>query len=236
MNKTAGDFLINSLTNDPEKFYNEGKSYELLQEYFKGFSKDTLRILLISKDKWIKRVAIWITSELGVEGRYLLDVVLEQINDNDEYTCSYALEIIANCANNEYMDAFVNVFFFLEHSNHKIRIAVMNIISNLSTQRIHEAYIFMTKMKIRNVFHEQGLSSLFNANVLALSEITQMVEAEESLARKYGIIVARKLYNKYPQVINTAISSQDIDIQKFSEQVIETERAFNRFMDKDMNN
>ena len=67
MNKTAGDFLINSLTNDPEKFYNEGKSYELLQEYFKGFSKDTLRILLISKDKWIKRVAIWITSELGVE-------------------------------------------------------------------------------------------------------------------------------------------------------------------------
>lgn len=226
MNETRAKTLLDNLKNDSEKFYNDGKSYELLQEYFKGFSKDTLRTLFHSKDKWARRVAIWITSELAAEGSDLLEDVLAQINDDDEYICSYALEIIANCAHDEHIKAFVNVFFLLDASNQKTKMSVMNIISNLPISRINEAFIYIKSMDNYDISHKQGLLSLINLNSLTHSDITLMIENENPIIRKYGTIIAKKLYKKYPQIINDATHNQDFDVRRFSEQVIETERVF----------
>lgn len=222
MNEKTGLNLIESLKNDPEKFYNEGKSYQLLQEYYKGLPKDTLRSLFYFESKWIRRAAVWITSELGENGIDLLKEVLTQINDSDHYICGYALQIVAAHACNEYIDDFIKVFSFLEHSNQKIRFIVMDIISGLSVSRIQEACEYSENKKLLSDSHKKGLLSLLNINTLALSEITKMIDSDDAVIRKYGVIIAEKLYKKYPQIINEAVNVQDLDISEFSKIVVET--------------
>jgi len=230
MDETMGFSLVEYLKNDPEKFFNEGKSYQLLQEYFRGFSKDTLRELFYYENRWIRRVAVWITSELGIDGSDLLKEVLTQINDSDIYICSYALEIIANCARGEHIDDFMRVFLFLDHDNQKIRISVMNIISNLSGTRILEACAYLAKKKNFSDSHEKGLSFLLDVNELTYTEIIRMIESADAITRKYGIIVAKKLYDKYPGIVNEAVNNQDLDVREFSKQVVAVKIEFDRFM------
>ena len=217
MDETIGLRLIEDLKNDPEKFCHDGKkSYQLLQEYFNGLSKDTLRELFHFENKFIRQYAIWITSELGRKGTDLLKEVVPLINDSDYYINYHAMQIVAGHANGKYFDEFITVISFLEHSDPQIRLSVMHIISGLSGSRIHEAYAYLANKKNLSNSHEKGLLSLTDVNALNLSEITQMVVSDIAIIRKYGIIAAKKLYKKYPQIINEAVNNADEDVRGFS--------------------
>lgn len=138
------------------------------------------------------------------------------MNDDDPIICYYALQIVACTPNSEYTDDFMRVFTFLEHSNQKIRQLVMFLISNLSSSRIQEAYEHSINKKSFNSPHEKGLYSLINFNNLTSPEVGAMINNDDAIIRKYGIIVARKLYDKYPEIINKSVNHQDLDIQVFS--------------------
>lgn len=221
MDETIGLRLIEDLKNESEKFYDEGKSYLLLQEYHKGFPKDTLRPLFYFKDKWIRRVAIWITAEIGTKGCDLIEEVLMLMNDNnkDNHVLYYAIEIIANCARGNNICHFAKVFLFLGHTDQSIRLLVINLISNLSSERIHDAYVYMVNNKDYDD-HVTGLLSLLNYDAITSSEVKQMMADNNAIVRKYGIIIAKKLYKKFPQIINEAVNDQDLDVKKFSNDVI----------------
>lgn len=221
MDKTIGLGLIEDLKNESKKFYDDGKSYLLLQEYYKGLSKDTLRPLFYSEDKWIRRVAIWITSELGKKGSDLLEEVLMLMNDNnyDSYVLGYAAEIIANCACGNNMYHFAKIFLLLEHADPTVRLSVMFTISALSSKRINEVYVYMVNNK-EYTDHISGILSLLNIDIITSSEIKQMINDNNAIVRKYGIIIGRKLYKKYPQIINEAVNEQDLDVKEFSKEVI----------------
>ena len=225
MDETVGVELINQLKNEPEMFYNEGKSYQLLQEYFEGFQKDTLRELFYFENVWIRRVATWIASELGADGSDLLKDVLTQIDDEDSYICSYALQMVANCAYDEHIDDFVRVFSFLGYNNQAVRLSVMTILLGLSHQRINEAYTRMANNKKYDNSHRKGLLALLDADNLTSSAIVQMVSNSDAIIRKYGIIAAAKLFDKYPQLIIGATNDGDLDIREFSKQVLRVKNA-----------
>jgi len=220
MNETIGLKLIEDLKNDPEKFCKGEKSYQLLQEYYNGLSKDTLRALFYFENKWIRQVAVWITYELGRNGSDLMEEVLTQISDSDASISCFALQIVASHAHGEYIDDFMKVFSLLEHPDQKIRLFVMNIISGLSDPRIHEACVYMENKRIYNNTHKKGLLFLLDVNVLTSSEITQMMDSDDAIIRKYGIIGATKLYKKYPQIISEAVNAHDLDVREFSKIVV----------------
>jgi len=221
MNEIVGLRLIEELKNDPKKFYDDRKSYQLLQAYYKGLSKDTLRELLRHHDKRIRQTALWITSELGRNAGDLLKEVVSCIDDDDVFICYHALKIVSSAASGEYMDDFIRVFTFLEHRVQNLRILVMLIISGLSSQRINEAYAYSASEKILNDSHEKGLLFLLNVNTLTACDITQMISSDDAVIRKYGAIVAEKLYKKYPEIINEALNSEDSDVREFSGTIVD---------------
>ena len=105
MDESAGLALIEELKSSPDEFFREGgRGYMLLEEYFKGLSKDTLRALLRSEDERIRDLAIWITYELWDGGAELMNEIVQLVDDSDPNNHYFAINIIAHHARGEYMD------------------------------------------------------------------------------------------------------------------------------------
>lgn len=221
MDETNGLRLIEKLKEDQGKFREEGGAYQLLQEYFDGLSKETLRDLLCCEDKSIRQTALWIISELGEDAKALLEEVAAQMNDDDPLICYYASEIVACIAADKYMDDFMRVFGFFEHSNAKIRTLSMFIISRLSDSRIQEAYSYSVNNKILSSSHEKGLVSLMNVNTLTATGITAMIDSDDFIIRKYGVIAASRVYEKYPEIMKKSVNSEDSDVRDFSKDEVQ---------------
>lgn len=217
MDETNGLRLIEKLKEDTEKFHKEGGGYQLLEEYFNGLSKETLHDLLCYEDKYIRELALWIISELGEEtAEDFLEEAASQMKDDDPAIYRWSSLIVACWGTDKYMDDFMRVFVFFEHSNAKIRRISIRRISQLTDSCIKEAYAYSVSNKILSASHEKGLLSLININTLTASDITAMLHSDDSVTRKYGVIAALKVYEKYPEIIKESVNSEDIDVQHFS--------------------
>lgn len=217
MDETNGLRLIEILKKDKEKFRKEVGGYQLLEAYFHGLSRETLHDLLSYEDKEIRALALWIVAELGsAEANDFLEEAASQMNDDDPAIYRESSEIVAFWGTDKYMDDFMRIFVFLEHSNAKIRKISMVRISQLNDPRIKEAYAYSVNNKILGDSHEKGLLSLININTLTASDITAMLNSDDSVIRKYGIIAASKVYEKYPEIIKESVNSEDLDVQEYS--------------------
>ena len=217
MDNTLGLHLIEELKRNPEQFRKDGNSYQLLQEYLGGFPKDTLYDLLQYKDKYIRQVVLWIITELGEECKELLKDVSCQIDDEDPIIFYYSAEIIANYATDEFMDDFMKVFAFLEHTNQRIRSLAMFIISKLSESRIRKAYFYSLNSNVLSSVQKKGIITLMNYNTIPVSGIYEMINSSDSVIRKYGVIIASKVYELHPEIIKSSVASDDLDVKEFSE-------------------
>lgn len=113
MDETNGLRLIENLKKNPEKFGGEDQ-YQLLEEYFHGLSKETLRDLLGYEDKHIRELTLWIISELGeTTAEDFLEEAASQMNDDAPVIYYYSSEIVAYYGTDKYMDDFMRVFVFL---------------------------------------------------------------------------------------------------------------------------
>ena len=224
MGDTTGLRLIEKLKKDPEKFQKEDGGYKLLEEYFNGLSTETLRDLLCYEDKYIRQLTLWIISELGeTTAKDFLEEAASQMNDDDPVIYFHSCVIIACYGTDKYMDDFMRIFVFFEHSNDKIRRISIRRISLLSDSRIKEAYTYSVNNKILSDSHEKGLLSLIHINTLTASDITAMLNSDDSVIRKYGVIAALKVYEKYPEIIMESVNSEDLDVQHFSKSLVKVE-------------
>ena len=90
-------------------------------------------------------------------------------------------------------------------------------ISQLTDARIKEAYADSVSNKMLSDAHEKGLLSLIYINTLTASDITAMLHSDDSVIRKYGVIAASKVYEKYPEIIKESVNSEDLDVQDYAE-------------------
>ncbi len=56
-----------------------------------------------------------------------------------------------------------------------------------------------------------------------------MIDADDPISRKYGVIIARKLYDKFPNLMKHASSSSDSDIHRFAEDEIQRENLYSSY-------
>ena len=183
--------LIEDLINDPLRFYKNKQANSLLMEYNRGFPKDSLRPLLRSENQIIKREAIWIVSELGVNVEDLLDDIIPLLNDDDNYVVAYASEIVALCARN--IEEFIKVFDCLEYPDDAVKRSVMSLIINMSEKQLNWAYDYFKSKKYIN--HANGIWALLNYKMLTNEQIELMIESKEVVISQYGIMVSEKAYN-----------------------------------------
>lgn len=92
----------------------------------------------------------------------------------------------------------------------------MLVISKLGVSRIQKAYAYSVNNKILSDSHEKGMLSLLNADTLSASDITAMINSDDSVIRKYGVIAASRVYERHPGLIEESVKSEDSDVQDFS--------------------
>jgi hypothetical protein len=193
MTDSLGLELINELNKNPVKFEQQGKSYDLLQQYFSGFSIETLRPLLNNCDYSIKRVAIWIASELGSNGSLLVNDILPLINESDRHIKYHVLEIIAMCAIDKNLNLFIHIVQNLESDDNVIRTLSMRLLSNANESQLNACVKYFHTKRAYNKLHIEGLSYLLKIDQLYPEQVMTLINNNDALTRKYGIIAAKKL-------------------------------------------
>ena len=197
MRNSMGIKLINELLENPSRFYSQGKSYLLLQEYFSGFSLETLGPLFSHDDLFARRAAIWIASELGSNGMRFIDDAIALLKDDDRYIRHYALEVIAVCAVEENLCKFANVVSFLECEDEALWCLVMLLILNANQFQLMKCAEYFGEIESYNEIHLEGLKGLLENYNVTQEQVKLMLCNDNHIVRRYGQIIAKK---KFPDL------------------------------------
>lgn len=213
-----GNPLISELLADPARFNEQGRAYELLQEYFRGYPVETLRPLLAHDDKLVQRAAIWVVSELGEQGCNLLDDVVPLMDGDDRYIRYHALEIALVCAIGKSVDRFVHVARALQSDDEVIRVLAMRLIANADQSQLEACSRLAEATGCLDETHRRGLEQLSRCSSLNRNDVLSMIIAAHSLIRRYGAIAAKRLFKKFPELIADAAKSSDPDVSRFAKE------------------
>lgn len=206
--------LLDQLLESPKEFFDRGRSYDLLQEYFEGRDVESLRELLCHDDVFVRRVAAWITSELGSRGCGLLSDVIALLKSGDRYLSYHALEIITVCARGSNAREFSRVLQHFEHADSVLNQLAMRLTARADTSQ----WIAAREEGRLSASHRIGLDSLIEAGSSGANAIDRLLSSSDSIQRKYGAIVCRVLSKQAPAVLDKAYACNDDDVQEFLKQ------------------
>jgi hypothetical protein len=213
--------LITELLNDPDCFFQEGKSYDLLQYYFQGMPLQTLIPLLSSEDETVQRQALWITSELGMDGcQFLLPFVMPLLNSNERAVEYYSMECLMLGTVNGNYEKFVQLLFKLHSNDSFISMTAMRLISNANSLQLNVAIKSDFLASEHEACHREGLLFLRDIDLLDNDVIYRMIAHDSPMCRRYGAMGAKRLYKEKPYIAEYGLLSIDSDIQLFCNEII----------------
>lgn len=196
MNKINANLLIDELKRQPEIFFSEGRTYDLLQEYFGGENVDSLIKLLSHRSLAVRKSAIWIVSELGENAIPIVESVLPLLKDDERYVKYHALESVMVCSSSGVRNIFHHITSALEDDDFVIRKLGMFLISNASAPQLEEANQYYSKAMDK--FHIEGLE-LLTSNMAYVSQVdqfnSQLYTENGSLAMYRAICLRRYVQN-----------------------------------------
>ncbi len=191
-----GQQLINELLADSARFDEEGKSYDLLQEYFEGFPVNTLRALLSNEDHMVKRAAIWVVAELGEDAKELINDVIPLLNYEDRYIKYYAIESIMVFTNSVNFARFEHIIYRLHDEDPAIRQLAMRLVSYANEFQLEATLQSITADKPYANTHKFGLNTLLYAALIDEEAFKRMIDDSDVLTKKYGAIASKRLFKK----------------------------------------
>lgn len=218
MEESIGEGLIRELLNDPVTFDESGRAYELLQEYFEGLPLETLRPLLASEDEMIRRSAVFIASELGGAARPLLSSVVGLASDDSWFIRYDALEVILVCSCGEDSKQFVHVVRSLQDGENVIRRLAMRLVSRANVEQLEAGLRSFDSSDPVGGLHREGLSVLLEGTEVESGRVSAMIGSGVPLRRKYGVIAAKRILDRCPELIAGAMVSVDPDVRRFAEE------------------
>ncbi|HPF25542.1 MAG TPA: hypothetical protein P5528_02850 [Steroidobacteraceae bacterium] len=211
-----GNPLIAELLDDPARFKQEGHAYQLLEEYFSGFPVETLRPLMRHENGLVRHAALWVASELGEQACVLLGDAIPLIASDDRFESYHALEIAAVCAVGDQVERFVAVVAGLESSDGVIRGLTMRLMSRADAAQLRAAAAAAVGDTRLAEVHKRGLELLAIGDTVDPNAIKRFLTSEDGVARSYGAIAAKRLSNKYPELLEVAASLPDTSVSKFA--------------------
>ncbi|PPC89004.1 MAG: hypothetical protein CTY35_15640 [Methylotenera sp.] len=220
--KSSGEKLISELLANPDKFYKQGKAYQLLQEYFHGLPLDTLKPLLSHINGNVRGTAVFVASELGGKAKCLIQEITSLINDPDKKIQWDALESVMTCSTGTDVEKFIFVVKELESSDDSISRLAMRLVSNADLSQLEAGFKLSHTLGPFGKLHEHGLSMLLRGNSITEADIISMLKNPEPLDRIYGAIAAKRLFRHHPKFLEIASSSLDSKISRFSSEALDT--------------
>ena len=212
MNSTDGQFLIEELLANPKKFSESGRTIHLLQAYFDGFSKETLRPLLRCDDSWVQQSAAFVCSELGKDATSLVSEFPGLVTSTNKHIAWYSMEVIAVCAIGDAAYLFFKVLEQLENDSDSLRRLAVRLASRAEVAQLLAARSHFETQKDSLDFHVRCLNVVADESADEES-LAALLEADEPLARRYGAIGAIRFRGNFPQVFALARDSGDPDVR-----------------------
>lgn len=225
MNSGSSEPLIAELLSDPVAFDDQGKAYQLLQRYFHGLSKETLRPLLTHRDGLVRRSASFVATELGDQACGLLDEIIPLVHDDDPHIQWGSLETVMICSYKFFPEKFVVVLREFESHNDSIRRLAMRLTSNANQMQLESASNLTDVLGSSRLQHERGLSILLKGHNVQEFDVIQMLNSSDLVARKYGAVAAKRLFEVFPSLLKDAAQNRDPDVSRFSEEALGKQRG-----------
>lgn len=207
--------LLQNLVAAPSNFDANGEnSLLLLQYYVDGHDVRTLKPLLSHRNTAIRRTAAFIASELGQLASDLIDEAVLLLKDDDGLIEYFAMDVVMVCSVATNTDKFVEIIKKMDSAISTTRRRAMFLVSNADVSQLSAALQFSTRSLSNS--HTIGIESLLKSNRLHVEEVEALINGPDPLLRRYGAIIARRLFQKFPELNATAASSTDSDLNQFA--------------------
>lgn len=201
--------MIEELLADPQTFFDAGRGYELLQEYFRGLPIATLRPLLRSSVYPVQRTAAFILSELGQQAVEVVDDAIPLLRSGDRALCFAAMEAIAVCSDVTTPSRFVHVVNMLESEDEVLRGLAMYLASRVSLP-----ILAATLRASVDANHQRGLQLISRADA-SVDEARALLRSDNALLARYGAIAAKRMNDG--SLLAELAESKDPAVQKLRE-------------------
>ncbi len=219
--KDTGYSLVKEFNDDPKQFVRNGRGYALLNAYFKGYPITTLKPFLLSDDDEVREEAMGVLSELGAKGVVLIDVTVTLLKDENIRIKYDALESVLVCSEGEHSKEFIHVIRFMSDEERVLRVLATRLVSNATQEQIRAVLAQSKSIAQYGEIHRHGLSLMLSPDSLNEKQITDLIDSSHPLKRKYGAILAKLSFRKFPNLIEYSKSSNDSEISQFSKDFVD---------------
>ena len=209
------DEIIQELTSNPESAQNGRVVNQLLEHFQDGAPLEYLRSLMLSPDPQLSSAGAWIASELGVEGKPLLDVVSSLLDHPDKRVRFWSIDCILLWAGIFNGNELANTVRLLDDSEKAVRWKAIGFLSRASVEQLKSALAWLTKEEPESTY-VRGLQWLLSASGIDAEAIEAMLLSAEPQMRKYAVAAAARLAAKNQHPLITASVSHDLEVAEFA--------------------
>ena len=200
--------LIASLKKHPKRFSDKGKAYDLLQEYFKGFPVSSLEELLTHENRFIRKSAAWLTSELAGDAISVAPQILPLLDDGDPYIRYYAYESLVSFSCSGLKGIYHYVVLVLEEQDIANRKLGMFWIVKAPNTKLEEA--LQHYLNTADTSHVEGLRLLLDGDSSTRdSQVSDMLYSKNNILAAYGAIFIKREMLRHGRKISFDLDSID---------------------------
>ncbi|AWV89438.1 HEAT repeat domain-containing protein [Bradymonas sediminis] len=214
---TKAEMLTRRLESSPQRFFESGAWSALLEQYFNGYPVETLRPWLASDDYYVRKSALCIASELGIEAALLVEDILPVFASTDPELVYYALDI-AIIGSHLCPEALVEIAHTMDSENEFLRRRAMVLLSTKRPKYLVPALEALQAHEPDGE-HAKGLLSLVNASQLSVETARSFILSARPLLRRYGALIAVHKEESRSGLLKLLEASDDGDLRYFANNV-----------------
>lgn len=191
---------------------------ELLREFQEGYPLDDLRQLLKSNNEQLVAIAVWITSELGVNCRPLLPDVVPLLAHPMQRVRYWALDCLFWTSPENGCD-LARAFNLLSDSESGIRRKVLDLLFRLSAEQLEAAYVCGRHVILQPSIRD-GLAWVLSADSMVPDKVEFAFRNPDPIHSKFGVVAAARLSESHPELLLRASTVNDADAREFAVRIL----------------
>lgn len=187
---------------------------ELLREFHRGYPLEKLRPLLLSDDKDLVSIGIWILSEMGEQCKPLLGDALRLLSHPATRVRFWAVDCLFWAPpGNGYAQA--SVVQLLDDPEIAVRWKVLDIMSRVSRQQLDAALAYLAAREPQSL-NVSRLQWLLGPEASKPEEVIAALQSHDRLVRKYAVIAAARMRGQGTAPLIYASTIGDPEIKDFA--------------------
>lgn len=172
-----------------------------------GLELSSLIELLHDENERVRLIAIEVCYDLSSSvWEEISDDIMPLLKDENTLIVKYALKIIATYP---YSQNCLIPFNYLNHDEQEIRLTAMELFDSYSVSTLK--YISEYLSNTKELLYQECVSLLLSSSELDESEINALMNCDNKIKQKFGVIIACKYPEKFAQIYQQNFKDDDIN-------------------------